>query len=92
MRHGRVDANQGEIVGALRAVGCAVCSLADLGHGFPDLLVWHPRRGYLLVEVKMPGGKLTADERAWHAAWPGQIEVWHGVDEAFAALGIVSSN
>ena len=47
----RVDANQGEIVDALRAVGAKVQPLHMVGEGVPDLLVRY--RGDLhLVEVK----------------------------------------
>ena len=51
-------------------------SLAPLGDGAPDLLVWAPLLGrLLLVEVKdgnKPPSKreLTADQRRFHAEWP----------------------
>jgi hypothetical protein len=35
----RKDENQDEIVKALRAVGCSVTSLANVGEGCPDLLI-----------------------------------------------------
>ena len=38
-RAARVDDNQGQIVDALRRVGCSVWSLAGVGKGFPDLAV-----------------------------------------------------
>ena len=51
MRAARIDANQPEIVKALRDVGAFVQSLATIGKGCPDLLVafrgkWH------VLEVK----------------------------------------
>jgi hypothetical protein len=39
----KVDANQKSIVAALRKVGCLVASLAQVGAGIPDLLVFIPR-------------------------------------------------
>ena len=74
-RRGRVDANQKAIVAALRQVGASVQSLADIGHGCPDLLVGFRGRT-LLMEVK-DGSKvksaraLTPDEEAWIAGWRG---------------------
>jgi hypothetical protein len=89
-RHGRIDGNQPAIVEALRGAGASVQSLADLGHGVPDLLVgW---RGInLLMEVKA-GGKalsarrLTPDEQRWHLRWCGQVLVVEGPVAALAAL------
>lgn len=88
-----VDANQGEIVAALRGVlGCSVVSLAQLGRGVPDLLVGF--RGINTVLEVKDGGKppskrkLTPDEAESHAAWRGQVAVVTNVDEAFRAVGV----
>lgn len=43
-RAGRIDANQAEIVKALRAIGCSVQSLAGVGNGCADLVVNLTRR------------------------------------------------
>jgi hypothetical protein len=65
-RRAKVDANQSLIVDALRERGWFVHSTAQLGRGFPDLLIG--RKGVLrLVEVKdgakVPSArKLTAKE------------------------------
>ena len=74
-RAARVDANQSSIVELLRSIGCLVQDLSAVGQGVPDLLVWYPRAGIiLLVEVK-DGDKplsrqaLTPDETAWHLRW-----------------------
>jgi len=51
------DRNQGEIVAALEAAGCAVHDTAAAGRGFPDLVVSFitPRdTRTILVEVKRP--------------------------------------
>lgn len=77
MKHGRIDANQSEIVAALRACGCTVAITSDVGGGFPDLVVGYQGRNFLL-EIKTPGGKLT----------PDQVEVVKDVDEALAVVGV----
>lgn len=78
---------------ALRAVGAGVLSLAQLGRGVPDLLIWHPAAGgYLLLELK-DGSKppsarrLTRDQEDWLAAWPGRVEVVTTVSEALRVIG-----
>lgn len=74
-RAARTDANQSEIVDALRKCGATVQSLAAVGDGVPDLLVGLAGMN-LLIEVKdgskpPSGRKLTPDQEAWHAAWGG---------------------
>jgi hypothetical protein len=59
-RAARVDANHSAIVGALRACGARVLSLAAVGNGCPDLLVLHRGR-YQVLEVK--DGKRPPSER-----------------------------
>ncbi len=83
----KVDQNQSAIVAALRQVGCAVADTHTVGHGFPDLVVYYPRTGLHLLEVKGPNGTLTADERDWHARWPGVVHVVRTVTEALEAIG-----
>lgn len=91
MRAAKVDANQAEIVDALRKVGCTVQLLHMVGKGCPDLLVG--RHGVnLLIEVKdgskSPSArKLTPDQVGWHDCWRGQVVVACSVDEALAAVG-----
>ena len=81
----RVDANQREIVAALRGAGADVHVTSDLGHGFPDLCVgWDGQN--LLIEIKRPGALLTADELRWHRDWRGQVAVVHSVEEAVALI------
>lgn len=91
-RAARVDANQGEIVQALRAAGAVVYSTAAVAHGFPDLTVGYRRVTYLL-EVK-DGSKppsareLTPDQLTWHTTWNGgPCVVVNSVGEALAAIG-----
>ncbi len=90
MRHGKVDVNQTDIVTALRAIGCSVEILSDVGRGCPDLLVGigYPGgapRNYLL-EVKGPRGRLTPDQVKWHDAWRGQYAVVRTPEEAIAVV------
>ena len=87
--HAKVDRNQRPIVEALRKAGAAVQSLAAVGGGVPDLLVWH-RGSLALLEIKDPAGRerkvgLTPSQEAWHAAWPGKVHVVSSVEQALAA-------
>lgn len=92
-RAAKVDANQPEIVRALRQVGAYVESLAAVGNGVPDLLVGF-RGETVLIEVKdgrrPPSERQLNDEQIeWHAAWPGgRCVVASCVTEALAAIGV----
>lgn len=95
-RAAKVDANQGEIVDALRAAGCGVVSLAAVGHGIPDLLVHGPFYPWALLLLEIKDGskppsaqKLTDDQEKFHARWKGAIKVVRSVDEALDAVGVV---
>jgi len=90
-RAAKVDANQTEIVKALRQVGASVQSLASTGKGVPDLLVGF-RGKNLLLEVKDGGKvksdrKLTPDQVAWHQGWRGHVAVVESVEQAIKILG-----
>ena len=91
-RAARTDANQPEIVAALRAAGCSVASAAALGGGFPDLVVGRGGRTFLL-EVKDPAKDvthraLTPAQRTWHDSWRGHVVVVETVEQALAAVGL----
>ena len=61
----RRDANQAEIVRALRSLGAVVWDLSDVGGQVLDLIVfWRGRTR--VVEIKRPGHEddLTSNERA----------------------------
>lgn len=94
-RAAKIDANQNEIVEALRAVGATVQSLAACGNGVPDLLVGF-RRGTWLLEVKdghkPPSAReLTPDQVRWHCDWTGcPCSVVNSVEEALAFIGAIS--
>ncbi len=70
----RIDANQPEIVEALRAIGAWVFDTHCLGHGFPDLLV-HYHDKFFLFEVKNGNGRLTAAEQEFRRECPESFVV-----------------
>jgi hypothetical protein len=90
-RAAAVDANQPEVVKALRRVGATVQHLHTVGKGCPDILVGYQGQNFLL-EIKdgnKPPSrrKLTDDEAAWHEAWRGEVWTVHSADEALYAIG-----
>jgi hypothetical protein len=91
-RRARVDANQQEIVAALRHVGATVIHTHMVGSGFVDIVVGF-RNSTFLLELK-DGSKppsrraLTEDEFALHTTWRGgPLVVVSSVDEALEAIG-----
>lgn len=93
-RAAKCDANQAEIVAALRQIpGVVVQSLSPVGDGVPDLLVSIDGRN-LLLEVKVPNDSpkakrrwvLNADQERWHRMWTGQVCVVCSVEEALAVV------
>lgn len=89
-RAARIDANQDQIVSALRAAGATV-RVVTQGNGLPDLLVGY--RGYtLLLEVKdgkkAPSArKLTEAEQKFFNEWRGgMLAIVESVDEALDIL------
>lgn len=87
MRAAKIDANQNEIVKALRKIGATVQSLAEVGDGVPDLLVGYQGFTYL-IEVKdgskVPSArKLTPDQKIWHEKWTGgTLRVANSIEDA----------
>lgn len=94
---GRVDLNQKEIVTGLRAAGCSVLSLANIGSNAPDLLVGCRGITYLL-EVKNPETLKKIDrpkverqknQTRWHEAWAGNPPAFvETVEQALRAVGL----
>lgn len=89
-RAARVDANQDQIVSALRACGATV-RVVTQGDGLPDLLVGY--RGYtILMEVKdgrkpPSARRLTEEEEKFFANWTGGVlAIVNSVDEALELL------
>lgn len=90
-RAAKIDENQAAIKEALEAAGCAVQSLAGVGLGVPDLLVWKPgwcdvEDRYYLIECKA-GSKFTPAQKKWHAEWPGPAFVANSVADALLIVG-----
>jgi hypothetical protein len=86
----KIDANQKQIVAALRQAGCSVQSLATVGKGCPDLVVGRDGKNFL-IEVKdgakVPSAKkLTEDEKRWHQNWSGQVAIVEDVDQALQLI------
>lgn len=90
-KRARVDANQAEIVAALRGVGASVLHTHQLGSGAPDIVVGYAGTNYLveLKDGRRPPSErqLTPDERDWHDAWRGNVAVVKSVEEALTLIG-----
>lgn len=93
-RAAKIDANQTQVVIALRAAGATVQSLAAVGQGVPDLLVGFQGKT-MLMEVKdgrrPPSERqLTEQQLTWHGAWRGgTLCVVDGPDAALRAIGVL---
>ena len=92
-RAAKVDANQAEIVKALRQAGCWVMDLSAVGQGCPDLLVHGPTWPWhlTLIEIKNLKGRgkeLTPAQVKLHAGCNAPLVVVTNVNEALAAVGI----
>ena len=91
-KYGRTDDNQTSIVRSLRKAGCSVLSLAEIGGGCPDLLVFRRSTGLLyMLEVKdgdkFPSQrKLTPHQVKFHQDWPAHVV--NNIDEALEAVGL----
>ena len=84
----RADANQPDVVRALRQAGCTVVPTHTIGQGFPDLVVDYQGRT-VLIEVKDPSKpksdrQLTPAQAEFHAAWTGPIYIAETAEEAVA--------
>ena len=78
------DANEKEIVEALRAVGAKVLHLDDV-----DLLVGFRDRLYMM-EVKTATGKLKkGKQQAFFREWAGYVWIVRTVDQALGLIGAI---
>ncbi len=89
-RAAKIDANQPEIVAALRKFGASVTPIHGVGQGCPDLLVGFQGRT-LVLEVKdgakpPSARKLTDDEAVWFGNWRGEAYVVETVADAIECL------
>lgn len=88
MKYGRRDSTHHEVVEALESVGASVFDCADMGGGFPDLVVGYRGRTYLM-EVKGPKGKLSPSQVAFSAGWRGdKVLMVRTRAEALRAIGL----
>jgi hypothetical protein len=83
----RTDANQADIIAALRQVGAKVVSLHEVGGGVPDLLVAFRGRNHL-IEIKTTDGKLNKRQENWRANWPAPVAIARTIGDALTAIGI----
>jgi len=94
MRAAKIDANQMQVVIALRAAGATVQSLAGVGKGVPDLLVGYQGQT-LLLEIKdgrkpLSARLLTEDQLRWHGSWKGgALAVVDSPDAALRMIGVL---
>lgn len=96
-RAAKIDANQPEIVNALRRAGATVQSLAAVGAGCPDLLVGYANKT-ALIEVK-DGSKVNSAQKLrpmqsdWHGNWTGgMLAVVNDVEGALRVLNVMTTN
>jgi hypothetical protein len=88
-RAAKVDANQEQIVSALRAAGASVQSLAPIGKGCPDLLVGFRDDNYLF-EVKRGKEEPNDLQAKWHITWCAHVYVVRSADDALRAIGVLA--
>jgi len=91
-RIAKIDANQPEIVQALRKAGARVTTLHRVGGGVADLLVSF-RRAWFLLEIKNGAKppskrKLTPDEARWIAEQEAVVHVVESTEQALQAIGV----
>ncbi len=77
------DANEREIIKALRQLGAEVIELS--ARGVPDISVGWKGVNYYF-EIKSKNGKLTPDHERFHQTWTGQVAIIRSVDEAVTFL------
>ena len=83
------DANQVEIVAALRAAGATVQDLHEVGAGCPDLLVGYRGINFLLEVKASARAILTAFEQGWFLEWRGQAAIVRDAESALCAIGAI---
>ena len=90
-RAGRTDANQKEIVDALRRAGASVHVTSSVGGGFPDLVVGFRGKNYLM-EVKDPKAAkplLTPDEQVFLENWTGDVRIVMSPEQGLLLIGAI---
>ncbi len=69
----KVDSTHKAVVEAFRAAGWHVCATFRLPH-CPDAFVAKAGRT-VAVEIKGPKTRISAQQSAWHADWPGETAI-----------------
>jgi len=93
VRAARIDANQTEIVAALRDIPrVTVFPTSAIGNGFPDIVVGYLGRNFLF-EIKdgskpPSAQKLTEKEQMFHDTWAGDVRVITCIDDALDAMRV----
>jgi hypothetical protein len=91
MKPYHVDHNHAPIRDSLRQIpGVSLIDMSSFGRGFPDLMVGHRGRNYLLEVKRIKKGKLNERQQDWHMEWKGQVAIVTTLDEALAVLGIAT--
>jgi hypothetical protein len=80
-RAARTDANQHELVEALKKIGAKCFYIKE-----PVDLVVGFRGRSLLLEVKRPGKPTTKAQEEFFATWPGEAHLVYTIDEAISAV------
>jgi hypothetical protein len=84
----KIDANQTQVVSALRAAGASVQSLAPIGKGCPDILAAF-QGSMFLFEIKREKGKTNDLQKRWHIQWNAPVHVVYSPDEALRVIGAI---
>lgn len=86
-RASRTDSNQEEIINALWRAGYSVRCTSGYGNGFPDLMVKSKADVIVLLEVKVPGAKLTPAEREFQEWYTAPYHIVRSAEEAIDTMG-----
>jgi len=84
----RQDANQAEIVQALRSVGATVFDTSAVGRGFPDIVVGFKGHNFFMEIKSGDKAKLTDAESDFIAYWWGTVNIVRTPNEALQTIGI----
>jgi Holliday junction resolvase len=90
MRAAKTDANQTEIVAALRKIGASVAITSSVGNGFPDIVCGLGKINFMFEckdGKKVPSARrLTPDQVKFHANWNGAVHVVNSAEEAIQII------
>jgi hypothetical protein len=88
VRNAKRDANEPGIINGLKNYGCTVVQLSSADNlGIPDLLVALPDGRFVLMEVKMPKGKLRAGQKKFFEMFKeSPVFVVNSIDGAIACV------